>query len=207
MYLAVGCTYSNSNNNTKGRPVTVNELLVQNKKKFLFLSFWAGMSDLEYHRIIKYENDKGNLNNGKFLLLTSQGNVPFEVITDDYSVKLQYNDEQWIDYKDNPFYVANRIPNGKSYHYIESTIVDLFDKKYIRINPSKDVELTETEKILKSLEDQIPNKDDTHATYIQWQTINETPSRIISLSSNYSYFYKTFNNKVPDFIMTGIKRR
>ncbi len=198
LLFAFGCDYSGSQHNAKNKSVSIDQLIAQNKNRFLFLSFWDGMSEQEFNQILKYENEKGNLSNGKFLLMTTSVNsIPFEVSFDDFSITLTYKDVQWANYSGNSFDAFNEIQDGKSYDYIEKTIIDLFDNKYQRLNPIKNKKDLKKPDLLKEIEDEVAQfrNENEHNLLLQWKTTNAKTNRVISLSSTYRFLVKDFNAK------------
>lgn len=197
--LTCGCDYSGSQNTTKIKSISTEQLLIKNKNRFLFLRFWDRMTEQEFNQIVKYENEKGNLKDGKFLLMTSSSKeIPFEIKNYDDCISLYYDDIQWSSYVGASFYALNKIPNGKSYYYIEKTIIDLFDNKYERISlPSiENKEKSKTKGKYPTLEEieeedkSLLNKKE-HETTLKWKSFNE--NKIIILHSNYSFFKNDFD--------------
>lgn len=201
LIFAFGCDYSGSQNNTKTKSISIEQLITQNKYRFLFLSFWDNMNEQEFNQILKYENNNGNLNNGKFLLMiSSTNNIPLEVSSNEHSVTLTYTDKQWINYLGNSFYEVNEIPNGKSYYYIENFIEKLFDEKYQRISllPKEEKKIEKKGQdgtsILELIEQEFENTHGKeHKISIEWKSTNENPTKLITLYSSYNFFDKNYN--------------
>jgi hypothetical protein len=199
--FAFGCNYSGSQKDTKTKSVSTDQLISENKDRLLFLSFWDGMNEQEFNQIKNFENEKGDLKDGKFLLMTSSSNgIPFEVTSNEHSVTLTYEDTQWASYTGNAFYAANEIPDGHSYSYIENYIEKLFNEKYERISPvlakKKIVEEPKDGKIsLEYMEQefgQVHGKE--HKVSIEWKSYDiEEPRKLITLYSSYSFLDKNYD--------------
>lgn len=196
LLFAFGCEYSGSQKNTATKLVSTDQLISANKNRLLFLNFWGGMSEQEFNQIMKFENEKGNLKNDKFLLMISPSHsIPFEIHAYENSISLSYSDSQWATYTGNSFYALNEIPSGKSYSYIENELINLFNNKYeeIEIPEGKD-EISERLKS-QGIDIDLSKNEIEHDIVRHWKTTNEKKNRIITLNSSYSFLDKNFDPK------------
>lgn len=202
LLLAFGCNNSGSQNNVK--TVSIDELISQNKDRFLFLSFWSGMSKQEFDQIKQFENEKGNLKDGKFLLmLSSSSSIPFDVSYNENSIILNYSDAQWATYRGNSFDALNEIESGHSYSYIEDFIEDFFNEKYERISPPRQQQKKLNYLHFKSLDEMdideyVETLERSHGTKhevtAEWKSKpDDTRTKFITLYSRYSFLDKNYD--------------
>jgi hypothetical protein len=116
-------------------------LIEKNKDNLLFLSFWSNMSDKDFRRVIKLENQKNNLNDNKFYFKISSNNysknfenIEFKVSNRNDFINLNYTDEYWIENKwENLLPTEDGSERGQLYDRIEKQLVEQYSSKYSRI--------------------------------------------------------------------------
>ncbi|MEQ6119843.1 hypothetical protein [Reichenbachiella sp. MALMAid0571] len=149
----------------------IRSLIKEHENELFFLSFWPGINDQDFKRIIKYENSLGNLESGRFVFnIQSADNltkVPFQIRNTRHGVDLIYSDSYEI-VSDGSRIGPERDGSGVG-------------KFYYRIRDNLEKTLNENYEFLGS---------EDNSMY--WKSINE-PCKVVELYSFIDYLHLTDN--------------
>jgi hypothetical protein len=113
----------------------IQQLIDGHKKQHLFLTFWPGMSKSDFTRVLEMENERGNLEDGKFILKVPKETRPnafpqfdevdFSIENQESSINLNYKHQ---DTKE--FHGVLPSGDGQSEYYRYGEIRDFLIKTY-----------------------------------------------------------------------------
>jgi len=116
-------------------------LIDSNNDKQLFLSFWLGMNEKDFKKVLQYENTQGNLKNGKFEFLYSSNTlVPLMVSQFGQGLELNYSNEYYDYWEGNGLQLPNSgLTKGTRYKFIIRELINTYNKKYELIKEDDDI--------------------------------------------------------------------
>jgi hypothetical protein len=138
----------------------IEDLILKNKSKQLFLSFWNGMDEIDLKRVKGYETKLGNLTDSNFIVSIKMpkefsfnddniNNYQFSVGSYGNFVLLKYYDSYFkkIESK-NPYYSSYGLKRKKEFDLIKNYLIKLYDSKYERIIDTTDNDIYVWRKII-----------------------------------------------------------
>lgn len=142
LLLMLSCIFSCNQTQKKG--IDIEALIEENSEQRLFLSFWAGMSSYELRKVKSYENEKGNLDNGKFIIKFPESypynfsssnliSIPFSISKKGEGIQLAFENEDWVDVAHISILNEKGIEKGNYYTKVKNYIVDQYNLKYTQI--------------------------------------------------------------------------
>jgi hypothetical protein len=153
----------------------------------------------EFDLVKKYETEKGNLKDGKFVLMISElGNRSFTIQNTETSIVLSYHDEQSTSYETDS-YGNPTFHSGFSYSFIENKLVDILNEKYEKVSSQtyskqpltkpKDGKIS-LEYIEQTSFNYYPL---VHKTLSQYKTVSNGEEKLITLKSEFTFYDKNYN--------------
>ncbi len=131
--LLISCSFNSNQGAQK-----IESLINENKDKSLFLGFWSKMNEEDFEKVKKFETEKGNLENGKFILIIPEDQetkkFSFYLNNSSSRIKLIYEDDLWEDHKEGKSLINDGYDKALEYTKMKDYLINLFDQKYKRID-------------------------------------------------------------------------
>lgn len=157
----------------------IESLIDSNRDKRLFLSFWLGMDERDFKRVLQYENLHENLNDGKFeFLYSNELMIPFEVSKFGDAIDLTYSDE-YYDYWEGSGQQLPKLGLVEGLHYesIIRELIKMFNEKYLLLKSDRKVESSG-----------FGYSDYYTYNYVWKAKMNNDKFKVIMLSTYHSYY-------------------
>lgn len=171
--------------------VEIESLILKHNNDLIFSSFWSNMSEVDFKRVLQFENNKGTLSEDKYPFKINKNLCGRSVSKDEESVlfnlnqigkyvRLKFEDEYWVDKQSELYPSEDGTYKAKYYNCIIESLIEHFDSKYERlIGPDKS-KIGRTDIFGNPL----------GLSPLIWRKTNENDI-IISLTKNVYYFDKS----------------